>query len=62
MKVRVSLLIEVDPQKWADSNGQIVDSDGHYTATAVRDDVRSYVLNAIQCAAMVDETEAEVSL
>lgn len=61
MKIRVPLVIEVDPQKWADSNGQIVDAEGRFTAAAVRDDVRLYVLSAIQSAALIDETDAEVS-
>lgn len=62
MKIRIPLVIEVDPQKWADSNGQIVDGDGNFTAAAIREDVRSYFLNLAQNAPMIDETDAEVSL
>lgn len=62
MKIRVSLLIDVDPAKWAASNGQLVDGKGHFTTQAVRDDIRSYVLHQVQMAALIDETDAEVSL
>ncbi|MEV1013881.1 hypothetical protein AB0I89_24310 [Micromonospora sp. NPDC049801] len=62
MKVRVPLVIEVDPQEWANINGQIVDADGKFTIADLREDIRTYVLNAIQNAALIDEVEASVSL
>lgn len=61
MKIRIPLVIDVDPQAWADSNGQIVDVEGSFTLAAVREDVKSYVLNHVQGAALVDETQATVS-
>lgn len=62
MKIRVPLVIEVDPQKWAEINGQIVDEDGNYTTAAVRDDIRTYFLHHVQGAAMVEDTDAVVRL
>jgi hypothetical protein len=55
-------VIDVDPRKWADSNGQMCDAEGRFDMTDLRADVRSYVLNLVQQAPMLDETEAEVSL
>jgi hypothetical protein len=62
MKIRVSLVVEVDPKEWAQSNGRIVDADGNFTASGVREDVRSYLLNHVQMAALIDETSADVTL
>jgi hypothetical protein len=62
MKIRVPLVIEVDPQMWADANGQIVDGNGKFTAAALREDVRTYFLNLAQRSAMADESGAEASL
>jgi hypothetical protein len=61
VKIRIPLVIEVDPKKRADSNGQIVDAGGKFTVAAVREDIRGYILNLVQQAPMLDETDAEVS-
>ena len=62
MKVRIPLVVDVDPQLWAAANGQVVDAAGKFKLTDVREDIRSYFLNLVQSAPMVDETDAEVSL
>ena len=61
MKIRVPLVIDVDPAMWAQANGAIVDGDGNFTMKDLRADVRSYVLNLVQSASMIDETDAEVT-
>lgn len=60
MKVRIPLVIDVDPAKWAFINGQIADADGNFTIADFRADVRSYFLNHVQGSYMVEETDAEV--
>ena len=61
MKIRVSYVIDVDPQKWADCNGQIVDGDGRFRAADVREDVRTYILTNLQGLPLLDDADAEVS-
>ena len=62
MKIRVTLIIDVDPAKWVDSNGGLDDGTGKFAAAAVREDVRSYYLTLAQGAALTDETDAAVAL
>lgn len=64
MKIRIPLTIEIDPKSWVDSGlgGGIADADDAVSATAVRDDIRTYVLNLVQQSAMVDEADADVTL
>ncbi len=62
MKIRVSLVVEVDPQMWANTDGAIVGVDGGFAIADVRESVRSYLLNLAQCSALIDEAEAEVTL
>jgi hypothetical protein len=52
MKVRVVLVVDVDPQTWHDEYG--VDD--------VREDMRRYLLNAAQSTAGIEFTGASVSL
>lgn len=56
MKIKVELLVEVDPQEWANTYG------GSSKAADVREDVQDYVLNSVQGLAGIDESEAEVTL
>lgn len=60
MRVPIRLTIEVDSQAWADSNGQFVDSGGQLKLADIREDIRTYVINAVQNAPMIGETGAEV--
>lgn len=62
MKIRVPLVVDIDPAKWAASNGQIVDAHGRYRLDELRADVRQYVLNMAQCASIIDEADGEVTL
>ena len=52
MKIRVVLTVEVDPQAWKDEYGN----------DNVREDVRTYALNAVQQSSGMIETDASVSL
>lgn len=52
MKIKVILVVEVDPNLWRDE----------YGAEDVREDVRSYLLNAAQTTAGIEFTGASVSL
>jgi hypothetical protein len=56
MKVRVVLSVDVDAELWARYGGC---EEG---AAAVRDDVREYILNQVQGAALVEEAEGSVEL
>lgn len=62
MKVRVNLVIEVDPQNWARSTGQGVDEHGRCKPAELREDVRNYYLYLAQGASITEETSAQVSL
>jgi hypothetical protein len=62
MKIRVSLVVDVDPAKWVDSTGRLDDGTGKFVAAEVREDVRSYYLTHAQNAALTDETDAAVTL
>lgn len=55
MKINVTFQVEVDPEKWMASNGLSARSE-------IREDVFSYLLNHVQCAAMIEETDGEVRL
>jgi hypothetical protein len=57
VRVRVPLVIEVDRDKWDDGR---VSPDAR-TAELV-DDVRSYVLTAVQGLALIDEADATVAV
>lgn len=54
MKISVHLAVEVDPRLWSEYNGVL--------PTDVRDDVRSYVLSQVQCAAMIEDCDGTVTL
>jgi hypothetical protein len=54
MKVRITVTVEVDQAAWADVAPCDPDE--------VRSDMRRYFLNHLQCAAMVEDTEAEVTI
>jgi hypothetical protein len=62
MKIRIPVIIEVDPAEWAANNGQIVDGNGKFTKADLLDDIRSYVLNHMQCAHSIEESGAVVTL
>lgn len=54
MKIRVALTVEIDADKWAEYNGK--------ERSEVRDDVRSYVLNQVQCSASIEEADGTADL
>lgn len=54
MKIRVSLTVEIDPDKWSKNNGT--------ERSEIREDVQSYVLNQIQCAASIEEADGTADL
>lgn len=56
MKISIPLVIEVDPEKWAEARG-----DNQVDSVSLRRDIRSYMLATVQNAAMVDESDATVS-
>ncbi len=62
MKIAIKLTVEIDPEKWAEVNGQIVDADGSFTTKDLREDVRSYFLNLVQCSTMLEEADGSASL
>lgn len=54
MRVRVVLLIDVDPAEWVETyKGE---------RAAVRKDVKAYALNAVRGSAGIEESEATVTL
>lgn len=63
MKVRVALVIDVDPQKLDESGlfGADFDEAGRYNATELRAEIRSYILNLVQGSSLADEADAEVT-
>jgi hypothetical protein len=63
MKIRVALVIDVDPQDLNESGlfGANFDGSGQYDAAELRADVRSYVLALVQGSSLADETDAEVT-
>ena len=56
MKLLVTLALEIDPEAWDTTYGTGT------AAAAVRQDVREYVLNHVQGAAGIEETEGKVEL
>lgn len=62
MKIAVSLVIDVDPEAWANTYGSFVDAEGNFTLADLRKNVRDYVLNLVQCSAGVDESGAIVTM
>ena len=56
MKILVTLALEIDPEAWDTTYGTGT------AAAAVRQDVREYVLNHVQGAAGIEETEGKVEL
>lgn len=56
MKIVITLALEIDPEAWHDTYGH------GDTPRAVRDDVRSYVLNHVQQAAGITETGGTVEM
>lgn len=55
--MRVTLVIDLDPVAWAKYQGL-----GNCGTSAVREDVKSYILNDVQQSASMQDLEAEVSL
>lgn len=62
MKVTVKLVVDVDPAEWVAREGHLDDGTGRYVLAEVRDDIRTYLLNLVQCSAIAEETGATVSL
>jgi hypothetical protein len=56
MKINVNLVVEVDPSKW-----DAVYGNGSSPAK-VREDVREYILNAVQGSPGIEESDAKVTL
>ena len=56
MKISVRLTIDVEPSEW-----HAVYGNGD-SASEVRQDVREYVLNAVQCLAGIEDSDATVTL
>jgi hypothetical protein len=56
MRISVSLTIEVDPGKWDAVYGR------GSSPAEVREDVREYILNAVQGSPGIEESDAEVTL
>ncbi len=54
MKVRVTLVIELDEKQWVEYNG--------CDPTDVGKDVKSHVLNHVQGSAILEESDATVTL
>ncbi len=54
MKMRVNLLIELDEKAWVEYNG--------CDPADVRRDVKSHVLNHVQGSAILEESDATVTL
>lgn len=63
VKVSVALVIDIDPDKWAISNGQMIQAEDRRARDAeVREDVRSYFLHLIQSSTMLDEVNGTAHL
>lgn len=63
MKIRVTLTIDVDPQKWADGpGGTVVWENGDYRLSSIREDVRVYIRDLVKHSSVAEETEATVEL
>lgn len=60
--VRVTLAVTVDPVAWARAAGVMVDAAGNFTVSDVRDDVRRYMLNAVQNSAMLEDADGSARL
>lgn len=56
MKIAINLIVEVDPESWSGVYGC------EATATAVREDVKSYIYNQVVQSAGVEDSEAEVTM
>jgi uncharacterized alkaline shock family protein YloU len=54
MKIVVQLVVEVDPEAWADEYG--------VNKSEVRQDIKDYVLNNVQNTAGMLDTDAEVTV
>lgn len=57
MKINVTLSIDVDPKEWL-----AVGYGGGESASEIREDVKQYVLNHVQGAAGIEESDAVVTL
>lgn len=55
MKIIVQIVVEIDANQWAELNGLESKSD-------VRADVKSYILNNVQQAAMIQDAEGTVTV
>ncbi|OKI54515.1 hypothetical protein [Micromonospora sp. CB01531] len=63
MKVLVAIQIEVDPEKWSQSNnGPWPEDDKRALSTAVRQDVKSYIQNLLDGAYNFELTDAKVAV
>jgi hypothetical protein len=63
VKVSVALVIDIDPDKWAVSNGQMIHAEDRRARDAeVREDVRSYFLHLVQSSNMLDEVNGTAHL
>lgn len=58
--VRVSYIVEIDADEWANMNGEIVDAKGRYTIKDLRDNVRRYFLHLAQRAEMLEEASGKI--
>lgn len=54
MKITFSVVIDVDPRKWAEYNG--------VEREQVQDDVRTHCLTALQGSAILEESDATVTM
>lgn len=57
MKMRVTLVIDLDEKLWAEYQGL-----NFNTQAAVREDVKGHVLNMIQGSVFLEEAKAQISL
>ena len=54
LKIRLSITIEVDPDRWADLNGLT-------TSAEVREDIKAYVWSSLWGLPMIEDTEADLT-
>lgn len=60
MRVKIEMVIDVDPTKWAEINGT-GDGNGMPPSASIREDVRTFVFHAVQQLPMMEDTEADVT-
>lgn len=54
MKVKVEIVVDVDPAKWVAEFG--------VARGEVREDVKTYITTAVQCSPAIEATDAEVTV